>query len=76
MLDKLHEGHQGVVKFCTGQVTSLVARAEQTARRACDELHSVSIYKVRSYLLVMDYYSTYVDIAKLDTVASSDVSNH
>ena len=53
-----------------------MVRAEQTARRACDELHSVSIYKVRSYLLVMDYYSRYVDIAKLDTVASSDVSNH
>ena len=40
MLDKLHEGHQGVVPVAS-QVIGLVARAEYAARRACDELHSV-----------------------------------
>ena len=34
------------------------------------------VYKQSTYLLIVDYYSTYVQIAKLDTAASSDVINH
>ena len=33
-------------------------------------------YKGHTYLLVVDYYSSYVEIAKLETVASSDVIIH
>jgi len=34
------------------------------------------VYKGRTYLLVVDYYSSYVEIAKLDTVTSSDIIIH
>ena len=34
------------------------------------------VYKGRTYLFVVDYFSSYVEIAKLNTVASSDVIIH
>ena len=102
MLDKLHEGHQGVgtcrlratssVRWpgLSKQLEELVTNCTACARErhiyAEPMMPSESrlrpwqkvatdmfVYKGRTYLLVVDYYSSYVEIAKLDTVASSRV---
>ena len=47
-----------------------------TVAKGCHCATDIFVYKGRTCLLVVDYYSNYVEIAKLVTVASSDVIIH
>ena len=105
MLEKLHEGHHGVVKGrlrakpsvwlpgLSKQLKELVTNCIACARER--HIHAefmvpsesrlrpwqkvatdMFVYKGRTYLFVVDYYPSYVEIAKLENVASSDVIIH
>ena len=105
MLDKLHEGHQGVVR-CRSRAQSSVwwpglSRQLEELVRSCTtravERRNPSepmiasetvlrpwqkvgtdmfMYKKAAYLLVVDYASSYVEIAKLAATTSPDVILH
>ena len=105
MLDKLHEGHQGVVKCrarvqcsvwwpgLSGQLEELVKNCTTCAKERSNaaepmiasdaRLHpwqkvgtDMFYYRHSTYLLVVDYCSSYVEIAKLEKTTSSDVILH
>ena len=105
MLDKLHEGHHGVVR-CRSRAQSSVwwpglSRQLEELVRSCTacavERRNPSepmiasetvlrpwqkvgtdmfVYKKATYLLVVDYASSYVEIAKLSATTSPDVILH
>ena len=105
MLDKLHEGHQGVVR-CRSQAQSSVwwlglSRQLDELERSCMSCAverrnppepmitsetalrpwqkvatDMFVYKKATYLLVVDYASSYVEIAKLAATTSPDVIMH
>ena len=61
-MDMLHEGHQGVVKC--------------RARAQCPRGGHVLLPPVYVGLLVVDYCSSYVEVAKLEMTTISDVILH
>ena len=105
MLDRLHEGHQGVVK-CTARAqtsvwwpcpsrqmeelvknctTCAMVRQNPAEPMVAAESHlrpwqkvgtDLLYFKKATYLLVVDYCSSYVDVAKFDEVGSSAVILH
>ena len=105
MLDKLHEGHQDVVR-CRSRAQSSVLRpgficqleelvrsctacaverrnpsepmiASETALRPWQKVGTyIFVSKKATYLLVVDYASSYVEISKLAATTSPDVIMH
>ena len=105
VLDKLHEGHQGIVKCrrraiqsvwwpgVSKNVKELIDNCRiccQTRKNSPEPLIITPMpgwpwqriaadlmeFKKSQYLVVVDYYSRYIELSKLESTSSSSVINH
>ena len=105
ILDKIHDGHQGIVKCLeraktsvwwiglSSQIENLVKSCQKCIESATNSIEpliptefpyrpwqrlATDLFELNSskYLLVVDYYSRYIEVAKLSGTTSRAVVNH